>query len=720
MDIELTLRTSPDTRAKTAVKRAITERKKAKETLEQAWERIFTMKNSEVDEPRLREVQQAMIAGVLGRCSDDLTKRFSKAEALRMWGQLQTHKKAELIRDKVANTPAHYILVTDERTLAQAYEEMDKADMIALDCETFGENGGALDPWIGEMAGFSVSTRAKSFYIPLNHREKTALTSERIFTVLRPLLETKPNVMHNAPFDCKWFSVKYGMNVMDVLHADTRIMAMSLDENRSHRLKELCTDWLGVAGDNFDTLFGKTPFCEVKLDVALSYAAGDTEKTLALYDWMMKQYEKREDLRLIQRLVFDIEMPVCRTFIKADLRGIRFDCEKAEQLDKQLKKEEEELRQNIYQLLGDNLNLNSPVQLSRKLYTDLGLPDHDEGSTGVQTLKRIKKAHPVIPLILAYRGIGKLRQAFTSKLPNSVKSDGNIHPCHNTWGAATGRFTCNSPNTQQIPAKRPEIRNLFIPTSPDRIFVSIDYSQIELRVLAHMANEPVLLEAFAVERDIHSTTAALISKGKYTYEDIEQHKDTEGHACQKLRKQAKVVNFGIVYGMGASRLADTLEITKYAAQSIINNYFKGYPQIKRYMDGQQRKVKQEGFVTDLAGRKRRLRVDVKNKDRWKLYAAQRMGGNFPIQSGAGTILKKAIVNLEPVLKSCDAYILLQVHDELVFDCPRNITQAALTHIRNTMEQAVPLRCPVRCDVEINPSCWMRKVDTEAWFEEQDL
>lgn len=718
MEVKLTLCSPNDVKSRDSIKKAVEQRSKAKETMEEAWERILAMKNSEADGNRLREVREAMLLGVAGKRPNDASKRFSKAEALRIWTDLQERKKVDMLRDMVANTPPHYILVKDEETLAQAFKEINAADLIAIDCETFGKDGGALDPWSGEMAGFSVSTREYSFYIPLNHSEKTQLTTDRIFNVLCPLLETKPNVMHNAPFDCKWFAVKYGINLIGVLHADTRILAMAFDENRSHKLKDLCSDWLKLDGDNFDTLFKGTPFNEVGLDLALVYAAGDTEKTLKLYDWIMGWYGKRQDLRLIERLVFDIEMPVCRTFIKADLRGIRFDTAMSRELDARFAQEEGEIRQQIFGLIGEEINLNSPAQLSRKLYTDLQLPDKDEGSTGVRTLKRIKKEHPVIPLILEYRGIDKLRQAFTSKLPYNVKPDGKIHPWHNTWGAATGRFTCRNPNTQQIPAKRPEIRHLFLATDADRILVSIDYSQIELRVLAHMANEPVLIEAFESGRDIHSTTAALISKGVYTYADVEQHKDTDGHACQKLRKQAKIVNFGIVYGMGASTLADTLEVKRKAAKEIIDNYFRGYPEIKRYMDAQHAKVKREGFVTDLAGRKRRLHADIKAKEKWKIFSAQRMGGNFPIQAGAGTILKKAIVDLESVLSQYDAYILLQVHDELVFDCPRDIPQSALQHIRQTMENAVTLRCPVRCDVEINPERWLKKVDVDAWFGEE--
>jgi DNA polymerase I len=709
--------------ASPALKDAIKRRAAAEpETMEAAWQRILSMKNTDIDVGRLREVRKAMAEGLIGRVPSLAAKRFSKAEALRLWAELNERNRADILRKMVEETPAHYVLVRNEETLKLAKNAIAAAELIAIDCETYGtpeDREAALDPWNGNMAGFSVSTKDYSFYIPIDHVEKTELTAARVFEVLRYLLESTPNVMHNAPFDCKWFAVKYSVDLVTNLHADTRIMAMAFDENRSHRLKDLCTDWLGLPGDNFDQLFGKTPFNEIALDVALAYAAADTEKTLKLYEWIRQWYRKRPDLGAIERLMFDVEMPVARQFIRADIRGIRFDTQMAAELDAKFAVEEAELQTQIWRHLGEEINLNSPAQLARKLYGDMRLPDYDKGSTGVRSLKRIKREHPVIPLILDFRAVGKLRQAFTSKLPKSVKYDGRIHPWHNTWGAATGRFTCRDPNTQQIPAKRPEIRHLFMSAGPDRILVSIDYSQIELRVLAHMAGESVLIEAFEQGRDIHSTTAALISKGQFTYEDIERWKDVEGHAAQKFRKQAKIVNFGIVYGMGAGKLADTLEITKAEAQEIIDNYFRGYPAIKRYMDEQHAKVMKTGFVTDLLGRKRRLHNEIKAAEKWKVFSAQRMAGNFPIQAGAGSILKRALVDLETVLPLYDSYLTLQVHDELVFDCPRSISAAAIDHIRSTMEQAVELRCPVRCDVEINPERWMRKVDVDAWFTADD-
>jgi DNA polymerase-1 len=715
LNIKLTLK---ENEGATARVKAAAERKASTiETMAEAWARVLAMKNSESDQAKLLEVKAALSSGQIGRVPSDAAKKFSKAEALRLWKQLAEARREDNLRKLVAATPSNYVLVNTLEKLRNMANDISTSELIALDCETFGKDNGALDPWRGEMAGFSVTTRNYSYYVPINHRGSEQLHIHAICE-LWVVLENARIVMHNAPFDCKWFYVKYGVNLIDNLHADTRIMAMALDENRSHRLKDLLTDWLKEPSANFDELFPNISFNEIDIEVALPYAAGDTDKTLKLYDWMMRHLNTVQ-LSDIKRLLFDVEMPVARQFIWSDIRGINFDVKAAHELDANFEIEETEIVKKIRGYLGEEVNIGSPAQLKKKLYEELNLPDIADGSTGVKVLKRIKHTHAVIPLILEYRGISKLREAFTQKLPKEVKHDGKIHPWHNSWGAATGRFTCKTPNTQQIPAKRPEVRQLFTATNKDRILVSIDYSQIELRVLAHMANEQELIKAFFEGRDIHSTTASMISAGKYTYEDIEVDKDTEGSQQQKLRKQAKIVNFGIVYGMSAAGLSNTLEITKKEAQTIIDNYFKGYSGIESYMDDQKRMARKQGYVTDIFGRKRRLANEYKSRDRFKGFGADRQAGNFPIQSSAGSILKKAVVDLQNVLPRLDSYILLQVHDELVFDCPRDITRDQLHEIKETMEQAVKLIVPVRCDIEINPERWLRKVNEDDWYEMEE-
>lgn len=699
-----------------ALRKAVETRKLHRETFDEAWARIMAMKNSEADSRRLVEVRQAMEDGVIGRDEGSTGKRFSKAEALRLHRKVLEINRESTLQELVKSTPDNYKLVDSVDKLLEMKKVLENNDdLIAFDLETFGEEkGSALDPWEGRIAGFSVSTDEKHFYVPLNHSEDVGYSERFAIKTLRRELERASTVMHNAPFDCKWFYVHYGVDMITNLHADTRIMAMALDENRSHRLKDLLTDWLRLPADNFDELFPDTDkFNEIPLDVALVYAAGDTEKTLQLYRWIKAQIP-RFKIEDIERLIFEIEMPVCRRFIWADLRGINFDTERAQKLDDELAKEEKDLERKIFDIFGEEINLNSHVQKAEMLFDHLKLTDLSrKRSTNQKFLKRIEGEHEVVKMLLGHSEIGKLRTSFTQSLPRAVKGDGRIHPWHNTYGAATGRFTCARPNTQQIPARRPEIRNLFKANGSDRILVAMDYSQIELRVLAHMAEDKVLIDAFKHGRDIHATTASLVSG--IPYEKIMERKDIAGSQEELAREQAKTVNFGIVYGMTENALSDNLQITKAEAKRLIDDYFAGYPGIKRYMDEQHRRVRKYGYVTDMYGRKRRLHREMKSREFWLKSAAERQAGNFPIQATAGSMLKHAIVKLEKVLPKHDVHIALQVHDELIYDCPRGISLEALREIQKTMEDVVKLKVPVKSDIDIYPERWAETIGIEEWF-----
>jgi DNA polymerase-1 len=705
-------------KSKKAMQRVKQIKTKKEETLDEAFDRIRSLKLREEELTIVNSVERMLQSGTLTRES---SKKLSKKEVFELYKLYEDIQRKERLASMVKEKPANYYLVSTQESLHFSKAKLQGAKVLAIDCETFGEKGAALDPFRGEMAGFSISTdKDEHFYIPLQHLEQTDSTwPTLVFSELKDVLEEKQIVMHNAPFDCKWFFIKYGINLVDKLLFDTRIGAMSLDENASHRLKDLATLWLDIPSSNFDELFDVAKFHEVPIDVACVYACKDTSLTMKLFNFINHWYEKRSDLTDIRKLVYDIEMPVCREFIRSDLRGIRFNTQAAIDLDTKLEAEEKQLEQQIYELLGEEININSPAQLSKKLFNELNLPNPDKGSTGVKVLKKIKKEHPVIEKILSIRELSKLRQAFTQKLPGEVKSDNHIHPWHNTWGAATGRFTCSSPNTQQIPAKRPEIRHLFLPSGSDRIFISIDFSQIELRVLAHYANDPILINAFVTGKDLHSTTAAQIYLSHLPFEEaykqIEEKKDIDGSQEQKWRKASKTINFGIVYGMSPKGLAEQLQISEKEAKEIIDGYFRAYPGIKKFMDEQVKKARMDHYVTDLFGRKRRLHNEYKSGDRYDALSGDRMAGNFSIQSSAGTLLKKAIVDLQQVLPELDSFISLQIHDELLFDCPKGITREEVLRIRDTMQNAVKLNVPIKSDVEINPHRWAEKVDFEEWF-----
>lgn len=716
-----------EAKQRTRVNQTIEKIKKEKETIEEAWARIFSMKNADVDKERLQEVHDAMKQGSIGRDPLLADKKFSKAEALRLYEQIRESKKYELLDDMVKNTPSNYILVTTDTLFHQMLSDMRQADFVGLDCETYGEDGKALDPWRGDMAGFSVSANNRHYYVPLQHEETTELLEQQgetyIIDTIRPILEGDVKlILHNAPFDAKWFKVYHNIDIIKNIYADTQILSFLLDENCSHRLKDLATNWLKVPSDTFDNLFKVDAFHKVDLTYARAYACKDTDLTLRLFRFCMEWMEKRDDLRQLKKLAFKVEMPVLRQMIQSDLRGICFDVEEAGKVDVLLEQEEQELEQTIKRLLNveESFNIGSPAQLSKQLFDVMKLPNPNKGATGSKVLKKIKNKHEVIDYILQYRGVSKLRSAFTVKLPKNVKQDGKLHPWHNSLGAKTGRFTAKDPNTQQLPSmtKNPYIRPLFKP-SEGYFFVSVDFSQIELRVLAHCAKEPVMIQAFREGKDLHSTTASQVFLSHLPFEEgyaqIEQYKDDDNRPEAKYRKQSKNINFGSVYGISGIGLSEMLGCTVAEAELMLENYFKSYAGIAAYMDEQKAFLHKHGYVVDMFGRKRRLKEDLRSKEKWRISSAERQAGNFGIQSAAGVILKIAITKLTSVLDEIGGHILLQIHDELLFELPIGTTKEQVNAIKDTMENCVKLIVPLKSDVEINEKAWGLKVSEEEFF-----
>jgi DNA polymerase I len=416
---------------------------------------ILDTKLTQKDEERLLQVKIAIEEGKIGTEVQSLRK-FTKTHAMRLYSLLSESLREEKLEELVKNKPANYILIDTREKLEFFKTELQRDELFGFDIETFSEEDKefALDPWRGNIAGFSVSNSKYHFYLPLLHTEQTKLNQEHsdqyvqayfLMNELKPYLEQIRTVMHNASFDCRFMYVQYDIDMVKNLHADTRIIAFMLDENRhnsTHKLKDLVSDWLKIPSDNFDDLF-KESFNKVPLKYSV-YPMKDTDVTLSLYNWMYKQLEK-PGLSDIKKLIFEVEMPVCRIFIKSDIKGIGFDRNSAQQLDKQFAEELIEIEKEIYKLFGKEINLNSPLQLKQVLFDELKLSDPDKGSTGVNTLKKIKNEHPSIPLILEYRQLSKLRSSFTQSLPGKIQEDGKIHPNFNTLGAKTGRFTCSFP-----------------------------------------------------------------------------------------------------------------------------------------------------------------------------------------------------------------------------------------------------------------------------------
>lgn len=517
--------------------------------------------------------------------------------------------------------------------------------------------------------------------------------------------------------------------------------------------------------DNVKTTFDRAP---IKMDpntrtgnLAGYYAIKDTELTYNLAVFQLKNMT-RPQLYSIHKLMFDIEMPFLHIVIEAEAKGVRLDVDYLENVvAKQLNEEIEILRKQIENYLG-KINLNSPAQLSEALYVKLKLPKVNQkapNSTDAKTLKKLKNEHKVVSLLIEYRGKVKLTTAFADKLPKSAVN-GRVHTSFQTIGTKTGRLSCNSPNLQQVPAKVGGlIRNAFI-ADEGRLLASIDFSGQELRLLAHISQDKVLLDIFLNGGDVHSMTgvgmwnrqnpeniveydyfqycremtghfqdedgnivhsrfkdeellAKLRAEGVINHFDIKKLlKEVElGIKFEKVRKNAKVVNFGIIYGMSEQGLSDTLEITVDEAKQFILGYFDAYPGVKAWMASQRKKVDAVYYTETILGRKRRVYPEMQSGEWWLVQRAYRMGINAIIQGSAADQTKLASIKLQPLLEELDVKIVLWIHDELVFDVPENIGIENLRRIADVMCGAINIDCGMKSDIEVGKR-WGQKLSKD--------
>lgn len=703
-------------------------------------------------------------------------------------------KKEMQIIELAQNTvlPTHYKVVWTEEDFNEMMDFLSSQEVIAVDTETTGVN-----PFIDRIVGISFYAPHRGFYIPLMHKDSVeviptdnqksyvvgadyvkVIPKEYAIKRLKPLIEeyNKKFLLHNAKFDMHVLYNNLGITIKP--YFDTMVAQALLDENQSKALKDIAPYYLKIEADKFSTLFGSVTFDKVPIllnpntrtgCLAGYYAIKDTELTYKVAEFQLKNLNKPH-LANIKKLLFEVEMPFLEIVYNAEQKGVKLDEEYLERsVASTLFKELEELRQKIWAYTGE-INLNSPQQLSEALYVKLKLPrvnTESPNSTDRVTLNKIKKEHPVIPLIIDYKAKFKLATAFVVKLPQTI-INGRVHTSFNTIGTKTGRMSSSSPNLQQIPAKVGGlIRNAFI-ADEKRLLVSIDFSQQELRVLAHVSKDPVLLDIYLNDRDVHSMTAVGMwnrkhSKQQLTYDQFEAIRgligvitDADGNfdskrvneerikplkkagysdisesflremvefgkQLEKTRKNAKVVNFGIIYGMQANRLADTLEIPIEEAEIYIASYFDNYPGVKRWMVEQRKKMDKVMYTETLLGRKRRVYPEMQSGNRWIIEKAYRMGINSVIQGSSADMVKLASIKLQPLLKELDSQIVLWVHDELIFDVPENIGIENLKGLADIMANALPLDCGLKSDIEVGRK-WGQKLseeDIKDLFEEGD-
>jgi DNA polymerase I len=578
-----------------------------------------------------------------------------------------------------------YRLVCSTEDLKTVVAQLEAAPVVAFDLETT-----SIDPMRARVVGVSVCGRVgEPAYIPVGHRYlgvPAQLPLEAVLSALQPVL-SNPNirkVAQNAPYDALVLR-RHGIEVAPIAF-DTMVGAYLIDPDRGpFDLKTLSKKWLHHDMTLYEEVAGKSDcFDQVPVEQARDYSCCDSDVTLRLTPLLEKRV--RDDQ--MGRLLDEIELPLLGVLLELEGNGVKIDAAHFASLSRDFDRRMTASVKEAFTLAGEEFNLDSPKQLQRilfeKLQLDPGRRTKTGFSTDVSVLEKLAEKHALPAKILEYRQLAKLKGTYIDALPALVNPEtGRIHTSYNQAVAATGRLSSSDPNLQNIPVRTTEgrlIRKGFVPES-GRVLVGADYSQIELRILAHLANDERLRQAFIEGRDVHASTA----------EEIFKSSDDEH------RRRAKAINFGIVYGMSAFGLAQRLDIDQKTAQEYIDLYFSRYPGVKTYIDRTLEDARRIGYVKTMFDR-RRYTPDLKSQNRVISGAAERIAVNAPIQGSAADLMKLAMIRVSSSLKGMGALMILQVHDELVLEVPSEKADAVTEVLREAMEGVHPMSVPLKVDV----------------------
>ncbi|MBK1734218.1 DNA polymerase I [Halorhodospira abdelmalekii] len=595
-------------------------------------------------------------------------------------------------------TPVDYLCVVDEATLAQWYEQLAAAEAFSFDLET-----DSLVYMDAAIVGVAVAVEPhRAAYIPLGHRgagsEAQQLTLEQVLTKLRPLLEaeTPRKIGQNLKYDMSVLA-RYGIELRGIAY-DTMLESYVLDAGASrHDMDSLAERHLGVTTTSYEALCGKgakqTPFAEIDLAAATAYAAEDADITLRLHHHLYPRLCAEPPLL---QLFSEIEMPLLPVLSRMERTGVRIDPQRLQAQSHELAARMGEVEAAAHALAGEPFNLSSPRQIQAILFERMGLPvvqrtPKGQPSTAEAVLEELQaQGHELPRLLLEHRGLAKLKSTYTDKLPGLIHPrTQRVHTSYHQAVAATGRLSSTAPNLQNIPVRSDagrEIRKAFI-AEPGYVLMSADYSQIELRIMAHLSQDLSLCQAFAVGEDVHRRTAAELFGG-------EQPTDAQ-------RRAAKAINFGLMYGMSAWGLARQLGIQRDQAQHYIDCYFDRYPGVRALMTQTREQARSRGYVETLFGR--RLYVpEIHSRNRQRREYAERTAINAPLQGSAADLIKRAMIDVDRVLQAHpeEARLVMQVHDELVLEVAEGHVDAVTAQVCRAMQQADRGALNVALEVEV--------------------
>jgi DNA polymerase-1 len=589
-----------------------------------------------------------------------------------------------------------YCTIDTAEKLAALARELAQAQAIAIDTETSDK-----DAMTADLVGIALTAKeGQGFYIPVGHDEGAQLALEEVAAQFRPMLENPviPKYAHNANYDLMVLA-RHGIDVQG-LTFDTMIAAYLLDPSgRAHGLKNLAFAKLGVEMTPIEDLIGKgkaqRSMAQIPIAVATNYAGADVDTTHRLVGLLEPELRQRN----LWSLFAEVEMPLVPVLVEMETTGVALDVPFLQQMSRELYQRLIELERGIYDTVGHQFNINSTQQLGQVLFEELKLPPVKRTKTGystdVEVLEELKGTHPAIDLILEYRTLSKLKSTYVDALPLLVnRRTGRVHTSYNQTGTVTGRVSSSEPNLQNIPIRTDtgrKIRRAFI-AAPGHLLVSADYSQVELRILAHISKDRGLLDAFARGEDIHASTAATIF-------GVPIEKVTP-----EMRRVAKMIDFGLSYGMSGYGLASRTGLSQAEADKFIASYFASYPGVKAYMERTKKHAYEQGYVATLLDR-RRYFPELQNKSPSQAAlrrAAEREAINMPIQGSAADILKLAMIRLHRALheRGLKSRMTLQVHDELVLESPEDEVKIIAPLAREVMESAFVLDAPLKADVKV--------------------
>ncbi len=631
---------------------------------------------------------------------EELNTKEQNKEALLQWLEKLEFKSwlkdvAGGAKPKAPTVTAQYECILSWKDLESWLEKLKKAKIFAIDTET--DN---LDVMRANIVGLSFAvSEYEAAYVPLTHQYDDVpaqLPRDEVLQKIKPLLEDKTltKIGHHIKYDINLFS-RYGIVIQGFL-MDTLLEGFILSAGNRNDMDSLALKYLDYRTITYDEVTGKgakkITFDKVALDTATTYAAEDADVTLRLHNYF---YPRLQQQPILLKVYETIEEPVINVIARMEQTGVLIDGEKLKQQSIVFEKQLQELEESAFKISGVSFNINSPKQLQEVLFEKMGLPVLEktptgQASTAESVLQELAHDFPLPKIILEYRSISKLKSTYTDTLPLQINPHtGRVHTSYHQVGAATGRLSSSNPNLQNIPTRTVEgqrIRQAFIAPS-GCVLLDADYSQIELRIMAHLSKDEGLCKAFAEGLDVHSATAAEVF-------------GVERDAVTSLqRRHAKAINFGLIYGMSAFGLARQLDVDNNTAKRYMDLYFERYPGVARYMERTRSLAREQGYVETIWGRRLYL-PDIQSKNKGLQRAAERAAINAPMQGSAADIIKQAMIRVDAAIAKdhIAARMIMQVHDELVLEVRRDHLELAQPALRTAMEGVAQLIVPLVVDM----------------------